>query len=161
MEKWNHIKTFVFDIDGVFTDGQILITDSGEWLRSMNVKDGYAISKAVKAGYHIFVISGAKQIGMVTRLNYLGIKDVYHQVKDKVVKFKEHITANNIDPNLCLYMGDDIPDLALIKEVGMSTCPADAVEEIKSAVTYISSKDGGKGCVRDVIEKVMKLQGNW
>lgn len=161
MSKWNKITTFIFDIDGVITDGLIHVSDEGSWTRSMNVKDGYAIRKAVDAGYNLAIISGAKQIGMVQRIEYLGIQEVHHSVKDKLAKFDDYCSRNNVNREQCLYMGDDLPDLELLKIAGLSACPADAVQEVKEEVDFISKFDGGRTCVREVIEHVLKAQGKW
>lgn len=161
MGKLNHITTFVFDIDGVITDGMLLVGDDGSWQRSMNVKDGYAIKKAIDAGFNIAIISGANQTGMVNRLNYLGIESVFHGVKDKVAVFNEYINKNQLNTEEVLFMGDDLPDLELLKIVGVSSCPSDAVDEVKETVDFISKYEGGKTCVREVIESVLKLQRKW
>lgn len=160
-ELMNDITTFIFDVDGVLTDGKIRITQEGELLREMNIKDGYAIKTALEQGYAVCVISGGKNEGVRTRLRNLGVTDIYLGVADKVAAFEEYIDIYAIDPNTVLYMGDDIPDYHVMQKVALPTCPQDAVPEIKKVAKYISHVDGGKGAVRDVIEQVMKTQKKW
>lgn len=159
--KLRTIKAFIFDVDGVLTDGSIHVTDAGEQLRSFNIKDGYALQLAVKRGYPVAVISGAKSQGVMLRLKGLGIKSIYIGIEDKLAVFERFIKENNLSPDHIAYMGDDIPDLLIMRIVGMPTCPADAAEEIKAIASYISPKKGGFGCARDVIEKVLKIQDKW
>ena len=160
-EILNRIKTFVFDVDGVFTDGSIHITESGEMLRIMSSRDGYAVQLAVKRGYRVVIITGGHSQGVFKRFQYLGLTDIFIGVKDKLSLLNEFFIENDLDKNESLYMGDDIPDLEVIQELALPACPADAVPEIKAVCKYISSKNGGKGAVRDVIEQTMKLQGTW
>lgn len=160
-ELLKHIETFIFDYDGVLTSGTILIASDGQMLRTAHVRDGYVLQLAKKLGYRIVIISGGTFDGVKVRFNALGIKDVHLGVSDKFSFFKEYISQHNIDPKSILYMGDDIPDLETMRHVGVATCPADAVEEVKAISHYISDKDGGECCVRDVVEQVLKLQGKW
>jgi 3-deoxy-D-manno-octulosonate 8-phosphate phosphatase (KDO 8-P phosphatase) len=155
------IKVFVFDIDGVLTDGNMLVFDNGEQVRKMNVKDGYALQLAVKKGYRVLAISGADSKAARLRLNKLGITDVYTKVENKKEKLNEYITEHKIKQDEVLFMGDDIPDYDVMSLVGLSCAPADAVPEIRHIAKYISTYKGGEGCVRDVIEKVLKLNGHW
>ncbi|MBC8316103.1 MAG: HAD-IIIA family hydrolase [Bacteroidetes bacterium] len=155
------VKTFIFDYDGVLTEGTIIMTEQGEALRISNIKDGYALQLAVKMGYRIAIISGARSKSMEHRLKALQITDVFLGVGNKLETFHTYLRNNSIDPSEVLFMGDDIPDYQIMREVGMPTCPADAAEEIKKMARYISHVPGGKGCVRDVIEQVMKVQGKW
>ena len=155
------IKTFIFDYDGVLTEGTIIMTEHGEALRISNIKDGYALQLAIKLGYRIAIISGAKSKSMSHRLKALKITDVFLGIGNKLETFHSYLRTNSIDSSEVLFMGDDIPDYQIMKEVGMPTCPADAAEEIKKLAQYISHVPGGKGCVRDVIEQVMKVQGKW
>src|SRR5882724_11029546 len=157
LKLFKPITTFVFDVDGVLTDGTIFVFDNGEQVRRMNIKDGYALQLAVKKGYRIVVISGANTEAVKIRLNKLGINDVFLQVEDKEKKLAEYIKTNGIDWKQILFMGDDIPDYAVMKKAGLSCAPADAVGAIRDIAKYISTSEGGKGCVRDVIEKVLKL----
>lgn len=160
-EYLSEITTFIFDVDGVLTDGTIQVTQSGELLRSMNIRDGFAMKAAIEKGYNVCIISGGSNEGVRTRLRNLGLYDIHLGVSDKVAVYQEYIDVNNIKPNQILYMGDDIPDYWVMQKVGMPTCPQDAVPEIKKLSKYISHIDGGKGAVRDVIEQVMKVQGKW
>ncbi|WP_264899311.1 KdsC family phosphatase [Sediminibacterium sp. TEGAF015] len=161
MEKFSLIKTFVFDVDGVLTDGTLLVMPNGLMVRSMNIKDGYALQLAIKKGYRVIIISGGQSPEVMERLNKLGVKEVHMQVTDKLSLLQELVGNKIEDQQHCLYMGDDIPDLACMQWAGMAVCPADAVTEIKSVSYYISEKNGGMGCVREVIEKVMKLRNDW
>lgn len=160
-ELMNEITTFILDVDGVLTDGTIHVTQTGEMLRNMNIRDGYAMKAAVENGYIVCIISGGSNEGVRVRLRNLGITDIHLGVSDKVETFKEFIDIYNIKPEQVLYMGDDIPDFHVMKLVGLPTCPQNAAPEIKTISKYISHKDGGKGCVRDVIEQVMKVQHKW
>jgi len=139
----------------------VFVTDSGERFRQFNIKDGYALQLAVKCGYNVAAISGASAESTRIRLNDLGIKDVFLGSKDKVATLNTYMDSKTISAAHALYMGDDIPDLQVMKQVGLPVCPADAAEEIKAISAYISPIPGGKGCARDVIEKVMKVQGKW
>ena len=160
-EYLNHITTFVFDIDGVLTDGTILVTTTGEMLRAMNIKDGFALKTAVQKGYNVCAISGGSNEGVRVRLTGLGIKDIHLGAHHKTKTLNDYLTSKNLKHENVLYMGDDIPDLLVMKEIGLPCCPQDAAPEIKSISKYISHKNGGKGCVRDVIEQVLKVQGKW
>lgn len=156
-----NIDTFIFDVDGVMTDGIVTLSPSGEMLRTMNVKDGYALQLAIKKGYRIFIISGGFSEFVRLRFEKLGINDIYLGVSNKLEVFEKIIKETNISPDSMLYMGDDIPDCKVMKEVGLPVCPADAAEEIKAISKYISSKDGGRGCVREIIEQVLRVQDKW
>ena len=160
-ELMNNINTFVLDVDGVLTDGTIHVSATGEMLRNMNIRDGYAMKAALENGYTVCIISGGSNEGVRVRLRNLGITDIYLGVPDKVETFKEFTDIYNINPENVLYMGDDIPDYHVMQLVGLPTCPQNAVQEIKGLSKYISHVDGGKGAVRDVIEQVMKVQGKW
>ena len=160
-ELMNDITTFVFDVDGVLTDGKIHIQNDGQLLRQMHIRDGFAMKAAVETGYHVCVISGGSNEGVRIRLRNLGVTDIYLAVPDKVETLVEYCDIYNINPQQLLYMGDDIPDFHVMQKVGLPSCPADAVPEIKSIATYISHIKGGHGAVRDVIEQVMKVQGKW
>lgn len=157
----NDITTFILDVDGVLTDGTIHVTQTGEMLRDMHIRDGYAMKAAVENGYTVCIISGGSNEGVRVRLRNLGITDIHLGVPNKVETFNEFIELYNINPEQVLYMGDDIPDFHVMKLVGLPTCPQNAVPEIKNISKYISHINGGKGCVRDVIEQVMKVQGKW
>jgi 3-deoxy-D-manno-octulosonate 8-phosphate phosphatase (KDO 8-P phosphatase) len=160
-ELLKHINTFIFDFDGVLTDGSVITTNDGEAYRISNVKDGYALQLACRKGYKIAVISGARSESLVHRMRALQITDVYMGVEKKLVTFRNYLQQHQLKPEQVLYMGDDIPDYEVMQEAGVSACPADAAEEIKSVAKYISHFNGGRGCVRDVIEQVLKVQGQW
>ena len=160
-EIMNDITTFVFDVDGVLTDSSVFVTNEGEILRTMNIRDGYAMKAAVESGYNVCIISGGSNEGVRVRLRNLGIKDIHLGSPDKVETFKEYIELNDIKTEQVLYMGDDIPDYHVMKLVGLPTCPQDASPEIKSISRYISHINGGKGAARDVIEQVMRVQEKW
>ena len=155
------ITTFVFDYDGVLTDGSVIMMPDGEALRISNIKDGYALQLAVKKGYNVAIISGAKSGSMIKRLDALKITDYFLGIENKLDTLEHYLQIKNIDPSQVLFMGDDIPDFHAMKTVGVPACPSDAAEEIKEISKYISHFPGGRGCVRDVIEQVMKVQGNW
>ncbi len=160
-DQFKRVKAFVFDIDGVLTNGEVLVTEEGEQLRSFYIKDGYALQLAVKQGYPIAIITGGKSLGVKFRLEGLGIKDVFIDVSNKTLVLEQWMKQNSIQAEDILYMGDDIPDMHAMEMVGLASCPADAVEDIKAISHYISSKKGGKGAVRDIIEKVLRLQNKW
>jgi len=160
-EYLNQITTFVLDVDGVLTDGTISVTTNGEMLRTMNIKDGFALKTAVDKSYNVCVISGGSNEGVRLRLAGLGITDIYLGAHHKTKTLNDYLLSKNLKHENVLYMGDDIPDLSVMKEVGLACCPQDAVPEIKAISKYVSHKKGGKGCVRDVIEQVLKVQGNW
>jgi 3-deoxy-D-manno-octulosonate 8-phosphate phosphatase (KDO 8-P phosphatase) len=157
----NQINTFVFDIDGVLTDGNVVIASDGEQLRTMNVRDGYALQLAVKKGYKIIIISGGRSEAMKLRFTGLGITDIFLGITNKLEVFQNFIQQNNLNKENILYMGDDIPDYEAMSASGFAACPADAAEEIKSISGYISPFKGGAGCVRDIIEQVLKIHGKW
>jgi 3-deoxy-D-manno-octulosonate 8-phosphate phosphatase (KDO 8-P phosphatase) len=161
LEKFKLVHTLMLDVDGVLTNGKVIITEKGELIRSMNIKDGYAMKAALASGLQIMIITGGRSKGVVSRLKALGIQEVYAGVSNKLERFEELVDIFELDPEGILYMGDDIPDMEVMKRVGMPCCPADACPEIKEISLYISPFDGGEGCVRDVIEKIMKLKGNW
>lgn len=157
----NRISTFIFDVDGVLTNGTIQVAEDGTLLRTMNIKDGYAIQTAIDKGYKVAIISGGTSEGVRKRLNNLGVENVYLGVKDKSKVLKEIANKYKISFTEILYMGDDIPDVEPMLQVALACCPQDAVAEVKAIARYISHKGGGKGAVRDVIEQVMRVQGKW
>ena len=161
LEKIKHIKAFVLDVDGVLTNGMLLLTESGEHLRQFNIKDGYALQLAIKRGFKVAIVSGAKSKGVEHRMKGLGIVDIYLGLDSKTEAYQDFIDKNSLSPEQVLFMGDDIPDLQLMKLAGLAVCPADAVEEIKSVSHYISTRNGGEAFVRDMIEKVLKVQNLW
>ena len=160
-ENLSRVKAFAFDVDGVFSNGSIFLYPDGDIIRSMNIKDGYAVQLAVKVGYPLAIITGATSATVEKRFVGLGVKDIYLGAQNKMLDFQDFLKKHNLEPTDILYMGDDIPDYEIMKMVGFPTCPADAAEEIKLISQYISDKNGGEGCVRDVLEQVMKVQGHW
>jgi 3-deoxy-D-manno-octulosonate 8-phosphate phosphatase (KDO 8-P phosphatase) len=159
--KLHTIKALVFDVDGVFTDGTVLVTESGDLLRAHHAKDGYALRCAVKEGYPIGIITGGTSLTIPKRFDMLGVTDVYLGARDKREPFQHFCTKYRLDPSEVLYMGDDIPDLEVMYLCGLPCCPSDAVPEVCSAALYISLYAGGKGCVRDVVEQMLRLHGKW
>ncbi|RQO31042.1 3-deoxy-D-manno-octulosonate 8-phosphate phosphatase [Taibaiella sp. KBW10] len=161
LSLFEHIKVFVFDIDGVLTDSMLHVQETGELLRRMNIKDGYALQLAVKKGYHVWIISGGHSNASKRRLNNLGIQEVHIGVQDKLALLKEKMAALSITTEHVLYMGDDMPDIPSMQFCGLATCPNDAAVEVCNIAHYISPLKGGSGCVRDVIEKVLKINKHW
>ena len=155
------ITTFIFDFDGVMTDGSVFCDFEGHPLRTTNVKDGYALQLASKLGYNVAVISGAVCPSTIVRMNSLGVTDVFTGIPDKVLKLNEYMQTKGLKPEEIIFMGDDIPDLRVMQCVGLPACPADAVPEVQKISKFISERPGGKGAVRDVIERVLKAQGKW
>jgi 3-deoxy-D-manno-octulosonate 8-phosphate phosphatase (KDO 8-P phosphatase) len=161
LEHFKKISTFIFDIDGVLTDGTVLVLDGGIQARRMHIKDGFALQMAVKQGYKVLIVSGSNSPQVLGRLEKLGIHDVHMAVANKKNFIEDYILQQNLKKEEILYMADDLPDLPAMSVVGLPCCPADAVNEIKQAVKYISPLNGGYACVRDVIEKVLKLNDHW
>ncbi|EKB61028.1 KdsC family phosphatase [Bergeyella zoohelcum] len=160
-QRLKHIKAFVFDVDGVFTDGSILLLPNEQMCRVMNVLDGYAVVKALKEGYKIGVITGGNDPMVKHRIHYLGIEDYYPKSSDKCIDYEYFKQKYSLEDAEILTMGDDLPDMGILQRSGIATCPPNAVQEIKAIVDYISPISGGKGAVRDVIEQVLKIQGKW
>ncbi len=160
-ELLRQVRCFVFDVDGVMTDGQLLIQPDGSMLRNMNIKDGYALQLAAKCGYFIFVISGSTPEGVGRRLQKLGIEEVHIGIEHQLSQLETLLLRYQIRPEEALYMGDDMPDHEAMRHCGVRTCPADAVQQIKALCHYTSPYKGGEGCVRDVIEQVLTLKGHW
>ena len=160
-EELKHIQNFIFDVDGVFTDGSILIHEDGSMLRTMNTKDGYAVKAALHAGFRVCIISGGTNPAVQKRLNDLGVNDVYLGIHDKASVLETYFAEFNLKAGESLFMGDDIPDIPAMNQVRLSACPNDAVAEVRAAADYISHVPGGKGCVRDVIEQTLKIHGKW
>lgn len=161
LAKFKDINTFVFDVDGVFTDSSLLITEKGELLRTMNARDGYSVAHAIKKGYNIVIITGGNSDGVRKRLEGLGTKHVYTAVKDKWALYQELTESGIIKPESSIYMGDDIPDLEVMTNASLTACPNDAASEIIEISDYISPFEGGNGAVRDLIQSVLKIQGKW
>jgi 3-deoxy-D-manno-octulosonate 8-phosphate phosphatase (KDO 8-P phosphatase) len=161
LHQFKNINTIVLDVDGVLTDGTLLVMPGGLMVRRMNIKDGYALQLAVKKGYHVAIISGGDSPEVKERLLKLGVTDVYMKVHDKLSVLQEYLLLNGLDAAHTAYMGDDMPDYDVMKHVGMAACPADAATEIKELSAYVSPFNGGAGCVRDLIEKIMRVRGDW
>lgn len=161
LDHFASITTFVFDMDGVLTDGALWLLPGQEWIRRMNIKDGYALQLAVRKGYRIAIISGSHSAPAAERLAALGITDIFQRVQDKKNQLRLYMQQHNLQKEEILYVGDDIPDYEVMQIVGLACCPADAVAEIRKIAHYISPQNGGMGCVRDVIEKVLKINRHW
>lgn len=155
------VKAFAFDVDGVLSAQVIPLHPSGEVMRTANIKDGYALQLAIKLGYPIAIITGGNTIAVEKRYKNLGIEDIYMGASDKKIPFKNWMTKRGLNPDEIMYMGDDLPDYPVMKVVGVPVCPSDAVEEIKSLCKYISHKNGGEGCVRDILEQVLRAHNHW
>lgn len=160
-EDISHIRAFIFDIDGVLSTQSVALSSSGTPLRTANLRDGFALQLAVKMGYHIAIISGAHDQSLRVRFESLGITDIYLQAAQKTEAYQHFIHKYGLNSVDILYMGDDIPDIPVMKLVGTPTCPADAAVEVKDLAKYISLYNGGCGCARDVIEQVLKAQNKW
>jgi 3-deoxy-D-manno-octulosonate 8-phosphate phosphatase (KDO 8-P phosphatase) len=155
------INTFIFDVDGVLTDGLLYVFADGEQVRAFNIKDGFAIKHAIRQGYKVAIISGKNEPGVRNRLEDLGIEDIFLGIEDKVDTFEDYLYMQGIHPATVAYMGDDMPDFEVMQRCGLRACPADAADDIKEISTYIATKDGGRGAVRELIEKIMKTQDTW
>ena len=163
LEQFRAVDTFIFDVDGVLTDNRLLVMENGDLLRTMHVRDGEALKRALRLGYRIAIITGMRSPGVVHRLAYLGIPDnlILRNISNKLEAFEDLCYEFKIDPKTTLYMGDDVPDVPVMRRVGLPVCPFDAVPEVIAVSQYVSPLDGGAGCVRDVVEKVLKLHGKW
>ena len=159
--RLKNITTFIFDIDGVLTDGKILITSDGGMLRLMDTKDGFAMKYAIDNGFKISIISGGIDDAVRNRLKSLGVNDIYLGSHNKINSYNDLLEKYDLSPDEILYMGDDMPDIPVMKKIGVSTCPQDAVSDVKNIVDHISSKNGGQGCVREIIEQVLRVQNKW
>jgi len=160
-QKLNKITTLMFDVDGVMTDGKVLVMESGEVVRNLNSKDGYAIHLAVSKAYRIAIISGGNNVAVKNMLLRTGVNDVFINQHDKLACYLDYLKLHNLTDEEVLFMGDDLPDHEIMSRVGVAVCPADAVQDIKAICSYVSGKNGGEGCVRDVIEQVLRVQNKW
>jgi len=160
-QKLTRIKTLLFDVDGVLTNGQVFLMENGEFVRNMNSKDGYALQLAVKKGYRVAIITGGNSQVVKKALHGLGIADVFLSQHDKLQCYKDYINEHNLNEEEILYMGDDLPDYEVMQRVGIASCPNNSAHEIKEISIYISNRNGGEGCARDIIEQVMRSQGKW
>lgn len=156
-----HIKAIIFDVDGVLSTSTINLGNDGQPVRSLNIKDGYAIQLAVKMGLHMAIITGGKTENVRVRYEGLGMKDVYLGVSMKLDTYENFKSKYGLKDEEIIYVGDDIPDYEIMKRCGLPCCPSDAAEEIKSISKYICPIQGGYGCARDIIEKVLRAQGKW
>ena len=156
-----NITTFIFDVDGVLTNGKVLITSQGEMYREMDTKDGYALKCALVQGYRVCIISGGTNEGVRNRLKALGIYDIYLGAHHKQEPFQDLMDSYDLKPEEILYMGDDVPDIVVMEQVGVAACPQDAVSDVKEIANYVSHKKGGEGCVREIIEQTLRVQGKW
>lgn len=155
------IEAMIFDVDGVMTDGRIIPTAEGDFIRCYNCKDGYALAYAIRHGYRVCVITGGYGKILERRLRMLGIQDFYIDCMDKISTLREYMKKYNLNPENVLYMGDDIPDLECMREVGMPVCPADSAAEVIECSRYVSEFEGGRGAVRDIVEQVLRARGDW
>ncbi|MBG8554259.1 KdsC family phosphatase [Hymenobacter guriensis] len=155
------IKAFIFDVDGVLTDGTLLALNSGEQARTFHIRDGYAIRHALRKGYRIIIISGREEEGVRRRLESLDVQDIYLGVDDKMVVFNKYINLHRLDPATIAYMGDDMPDVEVMRRCGLAACPADAAADVRAISAFVAALPGGKGAVRELIEAAMKQQGTW
>ncbi|MFD3001084.1 KdsC family phosphatase [Pontibacter toksunensis] len=155
------INTFIFDVDGVLTDGLLYCFADGEQVRAFNIKDGFAIKHAIRQGYRVAIISGKNEPGVRKRLEQLDIEDIYLGTEDKVTTFEDYIYLQGIHPATVAYMGDDMPDFEVMQRCGLRACPADAADDVQEICTFISTRKGGQGAVRELIEKIMKAQDTW
>jgi len=157
----SRIRAIVFDVDGVLSQETIVLGDNGLPLRTVNIKDGYAIQLAVKLGLRIAIITGASVEAVRVRYAALGLTDIYLGAAVKIKAYDEFLKKYGLTDDEVMYMGDDIPDLEVMRRVGCPTCPKDACPEVRQASIYISDRCGGKGCARDVIEQTLRAQGKW
>lgn len=161
LEAFQKITTFVFDVDGVLTDSTVLLLENGLQARTMTVKDGLALQMAQQNGYRVWIVSGGNSGPVADRMNYLGVGETHLGVKDKLAKVESLMETHGVAWQELLFMGDDLPDLSVLEKAGLACCPQDAVAEVKSVAAYVSPLRGGAGAVRDVIEKVLKLNNRW
>lgn len=161
LEKFSAVRCFVFDVDGVLTDGTVLLLENGLQARTMNVKDGLALQMALQQGYEVVIISGGYSAPVLDRLRYLGVEQVYLAIKNKLQFFEKLMQEKGWTWSQILFMGDDLPDLPLLQKAGVPCCPADSVPEVSAVALYQARKEGGAGCVREVIEKVLKINEHW
>lgn len=155
------IRAFAFDVDGVLSPSVIPMSEDGVPLRMANIKDGYALQLAIKLGFRIVIITGGDSIAVKNRYEALGIKDIYLKASHKLDIFINWMKTNRLSPEEVVYMGDDIPDLKCMRAAGLPCAPRDAAWEARQTALYVSKFDGGYGCVRDVMEQVIKAQGKW
>mgnify|MGYP001026023784 FL=1 len=161
LDLFGSIKAFVFDVDGVLTNGQVVLLPDGQQMRQMHSKDGYALQLAVKKGYHVCIITGGNSVQVKERLTALGITDIYLKSSHKDEAMSDFMFSHDLKSEEIMYMGDDIPDIAAMQMISLPTCPSDASPEIKAICQFVSKKNGGEGCVRDIIEQIMRSHEKW
>lgn len=161
LKKFRKVDTFIFDVDGVFTNSDLLVSENGDLLRTMNSRDGFAVKHALNKGYKVIIITGGTSEGVKMRLSKLGVTHIFIGVQDKLTLFHELVSKGSINPETSVYMGDDIPDLEVMQHVVLPACPVDAASEIIEVSEYVSPVQGGSGCVRDIVESVLKTQNKW
>ena len=161
LELFAKCKAVIMDVDGVLTDGSLLVNEDGKELRVMNIRDGYAIQLAAKSGIELCVISGGSSEGVETRLKRLGVQSIFMKAVNKKDIYEKWMKEKKFQSSEILFIGDDMPDLELMQHAGIKCCPADAIHELKEICNYISPFAGGRGCVRDILEKILKLNGKW
>ncbi len=161
--KLEKIKAFAYDVDGVFTDGGVLATESGDLLRTFDAKDGFGVRMAVLKGYHNAIITGGSSLSIKKRFRGIGVpeEDIYLTSRHKVPDFLDFCERHGLKPEEVAFVGDDLPDIPILKVCGLAVCPSDAVTEVKEVCDYVSLYPGGKGCVRDLVEQVLKIHGDW
>lgn len=162
LERFRPIRAFIFDVDGVMTNGEVIVMEDGSLIRKMSVRDGYALQRAVRQGYKVAIITGGSSSGVADRLRTLGIEDIYSGIQDKLEAYEDFLEKNErLQEDQILYMGDDHPDFEVMRRVGLPTCPRNSAPEILQISQYISPLEGGMGCVRDVIEKTLRIHDKW
>jgi 3-deoxy-D-manno-octulosonate 8-phosphate phosphatase (KDO 8-P phosphatase) len=155
------ITTFIFDVDGVFTNSEVIVMENGDLVRTMNTRDGQALKFALEAGYNVAIMTKGFSVGVRKRFEMIGVTHIYDSLKEKSAAFEEYVAKLGLTRDEIMYMGDDIPDLVIFEKVGLATCPSDSAPENLQRADYIASKNGGQGCVREIIEKIMRVQGKW
>ena len=161
LDRFKAITTFIFDVDGVLTNGSVFLLENGLQVRQMNIKDGLALQMAIRNGFQVVIVSGAASEPVLQRFQYLGLQEIHLGVKDKLKFIQDFLEQQQLQWKEVLFMGDDLPDVPVLEKAGMACCPADAAVDVQKISTYISPFGGGAGCVRDVIEKVLKLNNRW
>lgn len=159
--RLSEVELVALDVDGVLTDNSLICMEDGSLLRTMNARDGYAMAEAAKAGIKLLIITGGNSTGVLSRLQKLGLADIYYNIRDKWPVLEQYCKEHQVETAKVLYMGDDILDHEVMIKSGLSACPADAVQEIKAIAHYVCALPGGKACVREVLELILKAKGKW
>ena len=155
------VKAFAFDVDGVFTDGSLSVGLDTDFIRTYYARDGFAVVTAIKRGYKVAIITGGRGESISRRFGLMGVEDIYLGCNEKLPAIADFMQKHNLSPEEVMYVGDDIPDVAPMKVVGMPVCPKDAAVEVKAISRYVSGFPGGRGCVRDVVEQVLRARDDW